>query len=264
MDYVQAAILAIIQGLTEFLPISSSGHLILPPKLFGWEDQGLAFDVAVHIGSLLAVVIYFREEIVALISAWLAHVFKKQWSSEAKIAWFVILATIPAGIAGLAFMSVIKEYLRSPLVIATTTIVFGLALWWADRFHHKADMTMLTWKKVLFIGCAQAFALIPGTSRSGVTMTAGLMMGLSRMDCAKFSFYMSIPIIVLSGLLSGLDLASEPEPVNWGFILTGIGLSFVSALLCIHLFLNAISKMGMLPFVIYRLLLGGILLYIFL
>jgi undecaprenyl-diphosphatase len=264
MDYIQAAILAVIQGLTEFLPISSSAHLILPPKLFGWEDQGLAFDVAVHIGSLLAVILYFRQEIMGLISAWFAHVFQKKMSSEAKIAWFIILATIPAGLVGLAFKSYIELYLRSPLVIAITTIIFGLALWWADRYHHKADMTSLTWKKVLFIGVAQAFALIPGTSRSGVTMTAGLMMGLNRIDCAKFSFYMSIPIIVLSGLLSFFDLVNEQVAVNWGFMLSGIALSFVSALVCIHLFLSAISKMGMLPFVIYRLVLGAILLFIFL
>jgi len=264
MELFKAAILAIIQGLTEFLPISSSAHLILPSQVLGWQDQGLAFDVAVHVGSLLAVIGYFRQEIWLLINAWCRHVFKRKFSSEAKLAWFVILATIPAGLVGLVFMDFIKMHLRSPLVIATTTIIFGLLLWWADRMKHKMDMNQLNWKQVLFIGVSQAFALIPGTSRSGVTMTAGLMMGLNRIDCAKFSFYMSIPIIILSGGLSFLDLVQQPEVVDWVFIATGMALSFISALVCIHLFLNAISKMGMLPFVVYRMILGAVLFALFL
>ncbi len=264
MDIIQAILLAIIQGLTEFLPISSSAHLILPAKLFGWEDQGLAFDVAVHVGSLLAVIGYFRQEVWQLIQAWFGHVFKRKFTTEAKIAWFIILATIPAGLAGLMFKSMIEVYARSPLVIAATTIIFGLLLWWADRLRHSGTIEQLSWHKVLFIGVAQAFALIPGTSRSGVTMTAGLMMGLNRVDCAKFSFYMSIPIIVLSGGLSFYDLVQLPQAIDWVSIAVGMVLSFVSALVCIHLFLSAISKMGMLPFVIYRLVLGVILLLLFL
>lgn len=257
MSYFEAFILALIQGLTEFLPISSSAHLILPSAILGWDDQGLAFDVAVHVGTLAAVIIYFRQEVVTLLSSFFASIFKAERSKEAKLAWMILLATIPACIFGLLMKDIIEIYLRSAWVIATTTIVFGLLLWWVDKTATLADDEYQAgWKKALFIGLAQAMAMIPGTSRSGATMTAALYLGFTREAAARFSFLMSIPIILLAGGYLGLKLVISGEPIHTGFLLTGIVTSFVSAYLCIHFFLKLISKMGMAPFVIYRLLLG--------
>lgn len=262
MSLFEIVILAIIQGITEFLPISSSAHLILPSELLGWVNQGLDFDVAVHLGSLFAVMIYFRQDIVRLLRAWFSQGFSAQQSSDSRLAWSVIIATIPAVIVGFLFKSDIEVYARSALVIACTTIMFGLLLWYADRsatLSRKLDK--LKNHEALIIGLAQVLALIPGTSRSGITMTAGLMLGLDRQSTARFSFLLSIPVILGAALLSTLDLLSAQQAVDWGAILLGAALSFVSAYACIYLFLAWISRIGMLPFVIYRLALGIILLY---
>ena len=257
MSYFEAFILALIQGLTEFLPISSSAHLILPSAVLGWEDQGLAFDVAVHVGTLAAVMIYFRSEVVSLLSAFLASIFKGDRSKEAKLAWMIILATIPACVFGLLMKDFIELYLRSAWVIATTTIVFGLLLWYVDKYSSlEDDEYQADWKKALFIGVAQALAMIPGTSRSGATITAALYLGFTREAAARFSFLMSIPIILLAGGYLGLKLVSSGDPIHLGVLLTGIVTSFISAYVCIHFFLKLISRMGMTPFVIYRLILG--------
>ncbi len=257
--------LALIQGLTEFLPISSSAHLILVPSLLGWPDQGLAFDVAVHLGTLIAVVSFFRKDILTLFLAWVGSITGKGMSAEARLAWGVIVGTIPAGLVGLLFKDYIEVYLRSPLVIAATTIIFGLLLWFADRRAKlQRDELTLTWQDFLVIGGAQAMALIPGTSRSGITITAGLLLGLTRQAAARYSFLLSIPIIVLSGLGVTGDLLSSNEAVDWTALLLGTVIAAVSAFACIHFFLAWINKMGMLPFVIYRLLLGVLLLVVFL
>lgn len=257
--------LALIQGLTEFLPVSSSAHLILVPSLLGWPDQGLAFDVAVHLGTLIAVVSFFRKDILKLFLAWVSSISGKGMSPEARLAWGVILGTIPAGIVGLIFKDFIEVNLRSPLVIAATTIIFGLLLWFADkRAKLERDELTLGWQDFLVIGGAQAMALIPGTSRSGITITAGLLLGLTREAAARYSFLLSIPIIVLSGLGVTGDLMGSSEPVDWMALLLGTVIAAVSAFACIHFFLSWINKMGMLPFVIYRLLLGVLLLVVFL
>lgn len=263
MDTIEVIILAIIQGITEFLPISSSAHLILPSAVLGWEDQGLLFDVAVHVGTLLAVMIYFRQDIGRLTVGWFQSLTGKH-STDSKLAWWVILATIPAALIGLLASDLIEAYLRSPYVIAITTIVFGLALWYADVFAKQSfSMEQLGFKQALLIGLAQAIALIPGTSRSGITLTTGLMLGLDRVSAARFSFLLSIPIIVLSGGYQTTKLFSEPQNYDVAGILLGTGLSFISALLCIHWFMKLISRMGMLPFVIYRLILGiGLLIFL--
>lgn len=262
METFHIVILALIQGITEFLPISSSGHLILPSGLLGWPEQGLAFDVAVHVGTLAAVVGYFRQDIWNMIQAWCASTFKQQHSEDSRTAWYVVLATIPAGLAGLLFDDLIESTLRTTFVIAITTIGFGLLLGWADRGaeHKSKTLADLTIGIVLIIGIAQAMALIPGTSRSGITITAALFCGLHREPAARFSFLMSIPIIVLSGGYKGLQLL-EVANVNWWDMALGAVLAGVSAFLCIHYFLKFISNIGMMPFVIYRLLLGGFLLY---
>ncbi|GAC15389.1 undecaprenyl-diphosphate phosphatase [Aliiglaciecola lipolytica] len=261
MTLFEIIILAIIQGITEFLPISSSAHLILPSELLGWQNQGLAFDVAVHVGSLLAVMIYFRADIARMLVAWVQSGFSRQQTDDSKLAWWVILATIPAVVFGFVAKDFIEEYARSALVIACTTIFFGLVLWYADATGKLSkNIYQLTWKNALFIGLAQAMALIPGTSRSGITMTAGLMLGMDRESAARFSFLLSIPVILGAGLLATLDLFQQETVVDWEALFYGIGLSFVSAYTCIYLFLSWISKIGMLPFVIYRLVLGVVLL----
>ncbi|GLS26614.1 undecaprenyl-diphosphate phosphatase [Marinibactrum halimedae] len=259
MDLLQIIILALLQGITEFLPISSSAHLILPKELLGWPDQGLAFDVAVHFGSLLAVLLYFRKDVLQMIQAWFGHVSGKGVTPDSRLAWMIVVATIPAGLAGLIFSDFIEENLRSSLVIAATTIIFGLLLAVADR---KKQLTNTIYDigiaSALIIGVAQAMALVPGTSRSGITITAALFLGICRSDAARFSFFMSIPIIVLSALFKTVEMLQE-ETILWVDIAIGTVVSGVSAYLCIHWFLKFIEAIGMMPFVIYRLVLGGVL-----
>ena len=264
MDAIHTVMLALLQGLTEFLPISSSAHLILMPRLLGWTDQGLAFDVAVHVGTLAAVVTYFRHDISRLLLAWLQSCARRQVSDDARLAWFVLLGTLPAALAGLLLHDVIETWLRSPLVIALTTIGFGLLLGVADwRGRQQRSETGLRLMDVVWIGLAQALALIPGTSRSGITMTAGLALGLTRSAAARFSFLLSVPLIIMAGGYETLQLLQQPEQVAWDELVLGTGVAAASAYLCIHLFLRLIERIGMLPFVIYRLVLGGVLLWMF-
>lgn len=264
MDSLHAVYLALLQGFTEFLPISSSAHLILLPRLLGWEDQGLAFDVAVHVGTLTAVVLYFRRELGPMARDWLVSLGTRQRTANSRLAWAVLWGTVPVGLAGLLLKDAVETTLRAPLVIAAATIVFGLLLWWADvKGRGARDEYQLTWRDVLFIGVAQAVALIPGTSRSGITMTAGLMLGLSRQGAARFSFLLSIPVITLAGGMATLDLIREPGLVDWNAMIIGAATSAITAYLCIHYFLKLLERMGMLPFVIYRLLLGALLIYLF-
>lgn len=264
MTLFQIIVLALVQGLTEFLPISSSAHLILAKDVAHWPDQGLAFDVAVHVGTLVAVVWYFRKELTSMTVDWFSSVAKRQLVGESRLAWAVILGTIPVGLAGLLLHDVIDGHLRSPIVIAWATIGFGLLLWLSDSFgQRQRDEHSMTWKDILIIGLAQAIALIPGTSRSGITMTAGLLLGLSRTAAARFSFLLSIPVIVLAGGYEGKKLLVQTAPVDWTAIILGTLISAITAYLCIHFFLKLLDRIGMLPFVIYRLLLGAALLFIF-
>ncbi len=265
LSYWQLSLLAFIQGFTEFLPISSSAHLILPSQLLGWPDQGLVFDVAVHVGTLLAVVVYFYRDLLRLLVAWCSSFIGKGDRAEARLAWLLIAATIPAGLAGLLFNDWVAEYARSSLVIGITSIVFALGLWWADsRLKQRQPLPSLQHVSVrtaLYIGLAQMLALIPGTSRSGVTMMAALFCDLSREDAARFSFLLAIPIILASGGLQALDLAELPAgSIAWEQLVYGVVLSAVVAFACIHYFLKLIARVGFLPFVIYRLLLGASLL----
>ena len=264
MDNLQIIILALVQGLTEFLPISSSAHLILVPVILKWPDQGLVFDVAVHVGSLTAVMVYFRREVISMTTAWFGSVFKQRHNQDSRLAWWVIIGTIPAVIAGLLFKDIIETDLRSPLVIAWTTIGFGILLGIADKVKkHTRDEYSMTLKNVLFIGFMQALALIPGTSRSGITMTAGLFLGLKSDAAARFSFLLSIPIIIASGLFKTKDLIESTIPVEWSLLLMAVALSALSAWVCIHFFLQIINRIGMMPFVYYRLVLGCFLFYLF-
>lgn len=261
MDVVQVVVLALVQGLTEFLPISSSAHLVLVPVLLGWQDQGLTFDVAVHVGSLFAVVGYFRLELWRMAVDWLRSITGGAATEQSRLAWLVVLGTIPAVLAGLVLNRYVDAF-RSPLVIAATTIGFGMLLWWADRHGAKRrSETTLLWRDALLIGIAQAAALVPGTSRSGVTMTAGLWLGLTRAGAARFSFLLAVPLIAAAGLLKGLEAVSDPARTDWFLLCLATALAALSAYSCIHLFLKLVERVGMLPFVIYRLLLGGVILY---
>lgn len=263
MDIIQAIALALLQGLTEFLPISSSAHLILLPVVVGWQDQGLAFDVAVHVGTLTAVVGFYRHDIWLIIKAWLASVTGKGGSDDSRLAWYVVLGTIPVGLVGISLPDTVKDVFRSPLVIASATIVFALLLWLVEKLA-KEQRTSITLLDAVVVGLFQAIALIPGTSRSGITITAGLMTGLRREQAARFSFLLSIPVIALAGGLHVVDLIKSPEPVLWDMILIGASVSAIVAYLTIGWFLKLLEKVGMMPFVWYRLILGIILFAVFL
>jgi undecaprenyl-diphosphatase len=262
-DVFRATVLALIQGLTEFLPISSSAHLILPSQLWGWDDQGLAFDMALHLGSLVAVLVYFRRDLWNIARAMLAQAGGGQPTEDSRLGWYIVLATIPVLIAGLLFEEVAETRLRNVTVITATTLVFGLLLGIADRVgRQNRELTQLNWKLSLLIGLVQCLAIIPGTSRSGVTMTAALFSGMQRQAAARFSFLLSIPTIGAAASMALLQLLGRPD-LNWGELLYAMAVSAVTALACIHFFLKFIGALGFLPFVVYRLLLGTFLLFFF-
>lgn len=264
MDYLQALILALLQGLTEFLPISSSAHLILLPRLLGWLDQGLAFDVAVHVGTLAAVAFYFKQDIARLTSAWCANVSTGTSSDDSRLAWAVIVGTVPVLALGLVVNSWLIEQLRNPLLIAATTLVFGLLLFWADKSGSRTrDEHALTLQQAAVIGCAQALALIPGTSRSGVTITAGLALGLTRNAAARFSFLLSIPVILAAGGVKLVELLQQPEPISWLILGLGTLVAAITAYLTVHFFLALVERVGLMPFVVYRVVLALFLFYLF-
>lgn len=257
MDWLQIIVLALIQGITEFLPISSSAHLILPTQLDLWPDQGLAFDVALHLGTLLAVMGYYRVELARFAASGWLLASKRQYDSHLDLLLKICLATLPVVVCGFLLRAWVATELRSVLVIAATTITFGLLLWGADR--RRSTLTDVSWAHAAIIGVTQALAIVPGTSRAGVTITAALLLGLTRSTAARFSFLLSIPTIAGAGLLTTLDLMDSPQVVQWLDLAAGSILAFVSAYACIHLFVRLVERIGMFPFVVYRLLLGGVL-----
>jgi undecaprenyl-diphosphatase len=260
MDLYQALFLGLLQGLTEFLPISSSAHLILTPAFFGWEDQGVGFDLSVHVGTLLAVVLYFRKDVFGVARDGLMSLHQRKVIGQGALAGYLVIGTIPAGLAGLALLDMIDNELRGAGIICFTTLVFGLLLGLADWLpNRQRSMDSLNWKDALLVGIAQALALVPGTSRSGVTMTAGLFLGMSRETASRFSFLLAIPIIVLASGVKILDVASSGVVVDWnGFLIGGVT-SFVMAIMTIHFFLKWLNTVGMWPYVIYRVVLAGVI-----
>ncbi|MEE9552054.1 MAG: undecaprenyl-diphosphate phosphatase [Gammaproteobacteria bacterium] len=264
MDLLHLILLGLVQGLTEFLPISSSAHLILLPKIFAWKDQGLAYDVAAHLGSLFAVILYFNKDLKRMTIAWIESLAGKPGNTDSVLMWYLIIATLPIAIFAYIFYNFVSTWLRDPLIIAITTIIFGLLLWWADASGKRLrNLGHVTLKDALWIGLAQVLSLVPGTSRSGITMTAGLMLGLDRTSAARFSFLLAVPTIILAGgyetyRLFMLDTGTDPAAF---FIVFAV--SAASAWLAIKLFLGLLERTGMLPYVIYRLLLGTILIYLF-
>lgn len=254
-------ILALVQGITEFLPISSSGHLILTSQVMGWPDQGLIIDIAVHVGTLLAVMLYFwRDMVCVVIGVGQLAVFRT--GVEARLALNLIIATIPVVIVGFLAKSYIETYLRSAEVIAWTTLVFGVVLWLADRFGLTIRrIEHLGVFNALFLGVAQVLALVPGTSRSGITITAARILGMERSEAARFSMLMSVPTIVGAGLLIGLDLYDSGDDVLQADAFLAVGLSFVTALIAIWGLMAWLRRSGFAPFVIYRIFLAAGLFY---
>ena len=277
MPITHIVVLALIQGITEFLPVSSSAHLIFPSQLLGWEDQGIAFDVAVHLGTLLAVVIYYISDLYEITIHTIKSMITRKQTPQSRIGWFIVIGTIPAAVAGLLLEEFVSTAGRSIHIIAYTTIGFGLLLGLASyvnrkmNWHTKANLhnnrpdslRKLNLAQTLVIGFSQALALVPGTSRSGITMTAGLFLGMRPEAAARFSFLLSIPIILASALLEGIKLVTSDVPgvANPVEMLVGGIIAFITALIVIALFMRFISKSGMAVFVIYRILLGFGLLY---
>ena len=262
MEWLQVLVLAAVQGLTEFLPISSSAHLVLVPVLTGWPDQGLAFDVAVHVGSLAAVLVYFRRDFMSMLRDGLRR--PRDAGGRGRLGWMVVIATIPVGVTGLAVDAGLSESLRNPLVIAVATIGFGLALLVAERAGAKdRRVQSIAIRDAIVIGCAQAIALVPGTSRSGITMTAGLLVGLTPAASARFSFLLSAPVILMAGGYKSLQLAAGVSDTHWSPLIVGALVAGVCAYACIHAFLRLVARIGFAPFVAYRLVLGTVLLWLF-
>jgi undecaprenyl-diphosphatase len=250
-------VLAIVQGVTEFLPISSSAHLVLLPVVTGWPDQGLVIDVAAHFGSLLAVLAYFWRDVLGLFGGFLRLVFRRERTREGLLAVFIVIATVPAVLVGLAIKEVWPGGIRDPEVIGFTAVGFGLVLWLADRFGPaRRGMMELGWRGALAIGCAQAIALVPGTSRSGITMTAGRLLGLTRVEAARFSFLLSIPAIAGASLLEGAELAGSGDHGLYLDAALSAGLTFLAALAAIVWLMRWLRRATFLPFVVYRVALG--------
>ena len=262
MTALHAVVLGLVQGATEFLPVSSSGHLILVPVLFGWPDQGLAFDAAVHLGTVLALVIYFGAEIGRLASGALAG-----RPEDRRLAAAVVLGTIPAGLAGLAFKHAIETRLRSTTVVAVSTIVWALVLWWADRRAGRAtrvhDLREVGVGRAIVVGVAQALALVPGTSRSGITISAGLFAGLDRSTAARFAFLLGLPVTIAAGLLETLPQARAGlTSADLGVLALGVTTSFAAGLAAIRFLVAYLRQRTLMVFVVYRIALGLLLLWL--
>lgn len=259
----QALVLGLLQGLAEFLPISSSAHLALAPWLFHWPDPGLSFDVALHFGTLIAVIWYFRGEWMSLLrAAWQIVITRKIVTVEQKRAAFLVVATIPGGVFGLLLEKKAETAFRNPALIACALILLGILLWLADRLA-RADrpLTSMTWRDAILIGIAQVFALIPGVSRSGSTITAGRALGLDRNGAAAFSFLLSMPIIAAAVILKGPHLLRESGMSMP--LLVGVVASAVSGWLAISVLLKYVSRHSYGVFALYRVLLGVAVLAIY-
>jgi len=264
MTFLQQLIIALVQGITEFLPISSSGHLILIPYLTNLPDQGPLIDVAVHIGSLLAIIIYFFKDAVGLAKGGFATVGIGSAPEQKRLFWWVAIGTIPAVIVGLFLKTGgYMEGFRITDLVAINLIAYGLLLGVADRVgKQEKSYEDLTPRDAIIVGLAQALALIPGTSRSGVTMTAARFLGYKRVEAARFSFLLAIPAVAGAGLLAALDLAEATAQMQWDAVVAGV-LTFISAFVTMAFLMNFLKKASMLVFVIYRVALGCALLVFF-
>lgn len=252
-NFIQWLLLALIQGLTEYLPISSSAHLILVSKVMDWKDQGLLMDIAAHGGSLVAVMWYFKKELAKLFIG-------NNWPLFNKL----LLASIPLALMGFLFADFIESNLRSPLVIAVSSIVFGLFLYASDKVsqQNKTTQNKINTKQAALIGLSQIFALIPGASRSGVTMTAAMAQGFSRTKAAEFSFLLAIPALLMTTAYGMIKMAKQPEDYNTVGVLTVFVVSLLSSLFSIKIFLKFIEKISISVFVWYRIVLALLILWL--
>ena len=257
-DELSVLFLAFVQGVTEFLPISSSAHTIILPRWLGWEDQGLAVDVAAHFGTLGAVLIYFRKRLLDLSTASFHYVRTGIPSENSRYAFYLFLATIPIVIVGWFGKDFVETHLRSVALVGVTTLLFGLLLFVADRTGQRIrqDSGLTAWYALL-IGASQVLALIHGTSRSGITITCALFLGFTRTAAARFSFLLAVPTIFAATVLTFSDLVNTTQSANWSAIAIATITSFITAYLCIEFFLKLVEKIGMTPFVVYRVILGG-------
>ena len=257
MDRLQTITLALLQGITEFLPISSAAHLILASELTGWPDQGLAFDIAVHLGSLAAVLAYYRRDCAAFAaSAWggLRH---RRSDAQLDLLLKIMVATVPLALCGLALRDLVATELRDGWIIAAATVTFAFALWWANSQRGERDL--LSWRDALLIGLAQALAIVPGVSRSGITISAALLLSLSRPAAARVAFLLAIPAISGAALMAWIDLPAEARSAQLADLALGAVIAGLSAYACIRLFIALIERIGLMPYVYYRLALGATL-----
>ena len=254
MELIQIIILSLVQGLTEFLPISSSAHLILVSSFMNWPDQGLTIDIFAHFGTLIAVVFYFREELKEIIKN--LNLLEKN-----NLGLNLLIATVPISVVGFMSKDFIEMNLRSEDVIFWTTLIFGFALIFSDKLTtDQKKLNQISIRDSLLIGSFQVFALIPGSSRSAVTMIAALLLGYSKLDAAKFSFLLAVPTLLLVFSSELLDLSQESESVSYFNLIYVVSISFLSAISCIHILLKFIEKIGFAPFGIYRIFLAGFIL----
>jgi len=258
LTILEVVILGLAQGLGEFLPISSSAHLVLIPWLFGWTDPGLTFDVALHVGTLVAVVLYFWKDWWQLITKGFTDVR----SVKGRLFWYLVVATVPGAIGGFLLEKKAETLFRSPILIATMLILMGILLYWADRrSSKKIEINHITFGTSLFIGISQALAIIPGVSRSGITMTTGLWMGLTREGAARFSFLLSTPIIFGAAMVKLPGVISNSSVITLDFTI-GMAVSCITGIASIGFLLRYVQTKDFLPFVWYRFILGAVVIMI--
>jgi undecaprenyl-diphosphatase len=259
LDFLKAVVLGLIQGLTEFLPISSSAHLRIFPEWFGWGDPGAAFTAVIQIGTELAVLIYFRHDIWRIGSTWLRSLFKPEYRGhlDARMGWYVIIGSLPIVILGVLLKDIIERDLRNLWITATALIVLGIVLGVADRFSsRKRDLRQVGLRDALLLGLAQAAALVPGVSRSGATISMGLFLGMGREAATRFAFLLAIPAVVGAGVFELKEIPNGHNDYGWGPTLVATVVSFVVGYAAIAWLLRYVSTRSYMPFVIYRIALG--------
>ena len=261
MGWVEAVVLGIVQGLSEFLPISSRAHLRIVGEVFGWDDPGAAFTAIIQIGTEAAVLLYFRKDIARIVVAWLGSLTgRRKGDPDARMGWLIIVGSIPIVVLGLLFQDDIETTLRDLRIVAICLVAFSLILFWADRVGAKTrELTDLTVPHGIGFGFAQAMALIPGVSRSGGTITAGLFLGYSRAAAARYSFLLAIPAVLGSGLFQAYEALTgdvEGQGVSWGPTILATVIGFVVGLTVIAWLLRYLDRGSFTPFVVYRIVLG--------
>ncbi|CAB4731668.1 MAG: undecaprenyl-diphosphate phosphatase [Actinobacteria bacterium] len=258
-DFFEAVILGLIQGLTEFLPISSSAHLRIFPEMFGWGDPGAAFTAVIQIGTELAVLIYFRKDIVRIASMWLRSLVKPEYRGhlDARMGWYIIIGSLPIVVLGVLLKDLIERDFRSLWLIGTTLIVLGIVLGIADRLGSTdKQLRQITARDAVLMGLAQACALVPGVSRSGATLSMGRFLGYDREAATRYAFLLAIPAVVGAGIFELKDIGGETNPYGWGPTLVATIVSFVVGYAAIAWLLRYVSKNSYTPFVLYRVALG--------